>query len=121
MTFNRDPQIRVKYGLFFNSVPVTYTDYGIKVHIPQYEASDGPTLNFITKLFFTSREYVMGAEAAMVHDYMCRHKDQFPRKVSSKMLRDIWIACGLNRIKGWIMYFFVDLNQLLLFGKDWKE
>lgn len=119
--FNRDPKICVKYGLFFNSVAVTYTDYDTEVIIPQYEASDGPTLNWLTRIFFSNREYVMGAEAALVHDYMCRHKELYSRRVSSKMLRDIWISCGLNKIKGWLVYFLVDFYQFLMFRNEWKS
>lgn len=121
MAFSNDPKIIVKYGLFFNSKAVTYSDYGIDVNIPAYESSDGPTLNFITKLFFTTREYVLGADAALVHDYMTRHKSQYDRNTASKMLRDIWIACGLNKIKGWIMYYLVDLYQAVKHGKEWKS
>lgn len=121
MPFSNDPEIIVRYGLFFNSKETTYSDYGISVHIPIFEASDGPTLTFFTKLFFSTREYVLGAQAALVHDYMCRHKDQYDRKTASKMLRDIWISNGLNKIKGYLVYFFMDLYQLIKHGRQWKS
>lgn len=113
--------MRIRYGLFFNSVEVIYKDYDTEVVIPQYEVTDGPTLNFFTRLFFSNREYVLGIEAALVHDYMCRHKKKYSRLISSKMLRDIWIASGLNPIKGWLVFFFVDLYQFIKFRKSWKE
>jgi hypothetical protein len=119
MAFSNDPKILVRYGLFFNSKAVTYSAYGVDVCIPAYESSDGPTLNWFTKLFFTLEDYRRGIDAAIVHDYMCRHKALYDRNVSSKMLRDIWVACGLPKWKGYLMYLFVDLYQLVKYGKTW--
>lgn len=121
MAFSNDPLIIVRYGLFFNTKEVTYSGYGTDVHIPVFESSDGPTLNFFTRMFFSQREILLGTDAALVHDYMCRHKDQYDRKTSSRMLRDIWIACGLNKIKGYMMYGCVDFYQWLRHGKEWKS
>lgn len=121
MTFNQDPKIMVRYGLFFNSKEIIYRDYDTEVIIPLFESSDGPTVNWVPRWLLSNREYVLGAKAAMVHDYMCRHKSRYSRNVASKMLRDIWIKSGLNPIKGWIIYFLVDFYQWLVFGREWKS
>lgn len=121
MAFSNDPMIITRYGLFFNSKEVTYSAYDLDIHIPAYEVSDGPTLNWFTKLFFSTREYVLGVDAALVHDYMCRHKDQYDRRIASRILKDIWITCGLNKIKGYLVYFFTDLYQWIRYGKQWKS
>lgn len=119
MAFSNDPKIIERYGLFFNSRAVTYSDYGVDVHIPAFESTDGPTFSWFTKLFFSMREYRIGIDAALVHDYMCRHKPLFDRRTSSKMLIDIWVACGLNKFKGIFVYWFVDLYQWVKYGREW--
>lgn len=119
MAFSNDPKIVVRSDLFFNSKEVTYSAYGVDVNIPAYESTDGPTLTFITKLFFSTREYRLGINAALVHDYMCRHKPLFDRNISSRMLRDIWIACGLNKFKGYMVYYLTDFYQWVKYGREW--
>lgn len=119
MAFSNDPRIISRYGLFFNSKAVTYSAYGVDVNIPAYESTDGPTLTFITKLFFSMKEYRLGIDAALVHDYMCRHKALYDRNISSRMLRDIWIACGLNKFKGYLTYYLMDAYQWLKHGREW--
>lgn len=121
MAFSNDPMIIARYGLFFNSKAVTYSAYNLDIHLPAYEVSDGPTLNFFTKMFFSTREYVLGVDAALVHDFMCRHKDKYDRKIASKILRDIWIACGLNKTKGYLVYWLMDTYQWLRHGREWKS
>lgn len=121
MAFNQEPKMIVKYGFFFNSNPVIYSDYGVDVDIPPYEASDGPTLTIIPRWFLSNRDYVLGVEAALVHDYMCRHKTRYDRRIASKMLYDIWVFNGLNKFKGIIVYLCVDLYQWIRFGKEWAS
>ena len=119
--FNRDPKMRIRNGLFFNSQSVIYSDYGVEVHIPAYESSDGPTLTIIPRWMISAREYVLGVEAALVHDYMCRNKSKYDRRISSMMLRDIWIRSGLNPIKGWIVFHFVEIYQWIMFRNEWRS
>lgn len=121
MAFDREPVVQVKYGLFFNRREVVYTSHDTKVSLEAGEVSDGVTLTWFTKLFITPREYLLGTNAALVHDHMCKNKSQYDRKISSKMLRDIWISDGLNPIKGYLVYFFTDLYQFIRYRKEWKS
>ena len=118
--FNRDPKMRIRNGLFFNSQSVVYSDYGVDVNIPAYESSDGPTLTIIPRWLISDREYVLGVEAALVHDYMCRNKNKYDRRIASRMLRDIWVNAGLGKIKGSLIYLFVEIYQWIMFRKEWK-
>jgi hypothetical protein len=120
MAFLKDEELTVgNDGWIYNKYSIIYSDYGVTISIPAHELSDGPTLNGFTKLFISPEEYRRGFKAAFIHDYMCRHKFAFSRKVSSLMLRDIWISCGLPKWKGTILYFCVDLYQLAKYGKTW--
>jgi hypothetical protein len=120
MAFLKDVELTIRDdGWIVNTENLIYSDYNTTVSIPSHELSDGPTLNWFTKLFISPKEYRCGFKAAFVHDYMCRHKSLYSRKVSSLMLRDIWISCGLNSFKGAILCFCVDLYQLVKYGKTW--
>ncbi len=121
MAFNIKPEIVVKDGFLFNTKEVVYTSDGLSIKIPEFSKSDGVTLNGFTKIFFSTKEFLLGAEAAMIHDFMCRNKGKYDRKLSSKFLRDIWVASGLNPIKGFFVYIFTDLYQFIRYGKEWKS
>lgn len=121
MGFNHEPTIIAKDGYFYNLEPFEYVDYGVHIYIPEMQKSDGPTLNGFTRTFFTMHEYRLGILASFVHDYMCDHKYWYSRRVSSLILRDIWMAKGLNPVKAQFMFLFTDLFQFLLHGKQWKS
>ena len=117
----RQPTLLCKNGLFFNRDSVIYTDYNVQVIVPPFEPSDGPTLNWFTKLFVTMEEYRIGIPAAHLHDYMCRNKEQFDRRVATKMLIDIWVDAGLSRTKGELIGFCINCYQLVKHGSEWKS
>lgn len=119
--FNKEPIIIVVNGTLINTERVVYEGYGIEVPIPRGFQSDGPTLVFITRLFITTKEFLLGAKAALIHDYMCKHKRKFSRKISSKMLRDQWVEDGLHPIKGFFLYILVELFQIIEARKEWAD
>lgn len=121
MGFRKESLIAIKDGFIYNKEELIYESDGVEVIVPPGEISDGVTLTWITKLFFTTREFLLGAEAAIIHDHMCKNKEEYDRRLSSKFLRDIWVSKGLNRIKGFLIYIFTDLYQFLLFRREWKS
>ena len=49
---------------------------------------------------------------------MCRHKEKYKRKEATKILVSLWIDAGLPKWKGYIVYIFVELYQILV--NHWK-
>lgn len=121
MGFIQKSRILIDSGYFYNESLLIYEDYDYRVEVPKQTMSDGPTLNWFTKLFFSTKEYRLGVEAAIVHDHMCNNKHLYSRRMSSRFLRDIWIAAGLNPIKGWLVFIFTDLYQWWEFRDHWKS
>ena len=117
----KEPTIVAKNGLFFNTESYVYLDYGTQVIVPPFEDSDGPTLKGFTRLLFSLYEYNLGIPAAHLHDYMCRHKEEYDRKISTQMLVDLWVRAGLPKWKGALVGFGVNLYQLLQNGSEWKS
>ena len=119
--FDKEPRIVVKFGYMWNTIQFTYSGNGEVVTVPENFQSDGATLNGFTKLFFSTREFLLGSEAAVVHDYMTKNKSEFDRRASSVILKEIWVEAGLNPIKGEILCLFTDLYQCLLYRNEWKS
>lgn len=94
---------------------ITLTKLSYKnLRIPKGFIFDGVTVKAPFTFIFSNKDLRKGIRASCFHDYMCRHKDKYKRKEATKTLVNLWVEDGLPRWKGWIVFIFVELYQILV-------
>lgn len=106
----------IQFGIY-NGKYVTLESLKYKdIEVPSGFEFDGVTVKAPFTLLFSNKDLRQGIRASCFHDWMCRHKDEYTREYSTKVLVDIWQADGLDKIKAKIAGFAVDLYQMIQGG-----
>ena len=85
------------------------------INIPKNYTWDGATIpHFLWRLIGppTSPEFLV---PSMIHDKLCERHSLINnnRKLSSKIFKALLISAGVNKLKAQIMYFAVELFQII--------
>lgn len=87
------------------------------VNVPKGFVFDGVTVKAPFTMLFSQKNLRNGVRASCFHDFMCMQKNIYKRRKATKILCDIWHQDGLGKIKTFVVYYLVDIYQLL---KGWK-
>ena len=128
-SFNKEPKININlhdkkrpYVLLNNVVYLAHTDkYTYRIAIPKGYSFDGATIPRFFWRLIGSKGEVEFLPAALVHDWLCEHKDFIEKhgvQVSSDIFRDILILYGVKPFKAKTMATAVRLFQMT--QKGWK-
>lgn len=107
----------LQFGIY-NGKYVTLESLKYKdIEVPSGFEFDGVTVKAPFTLLFSNKDLRQGIRASCFHDWMCRHKAEYTREYSTKVLVDIWKEDGLEAFKAWLVKVCVNLYQRV---KGWK-
>ena len=110
---------------FLNKKGVTYTivfkgeEY--RFYIPKGYTWDGATIPFGFRWILGGKGNPQFLIPSCVHDKMCECKwlIDYNRELSSRVFKELLLACGCSKLKANIMYFAVNKFQYFVLG--WRD
>lgn len=87
--------------------------------VPKGFEFDGVTVKAPFTLLFSNKDLRQGIRASCFHDWMCKHKSDYTREYSTRVLVDIWRQDGLNYWKSVFVKISVNVYQYFVGG--WKN